>query len=236
MDKLLGIVMTKLTLIILSVLLGFTNFLCAQPLKSVIIKKETPQYIIDINYPQGFTDKKIDDAVKQLVQLIRQTEPNPATDDKGASDLPGKNSLTIKYKVVYQTPKVVSLLFTISTYAKGAAHPNNTIRTLNIIEGKSVQLTDLFLPKVNFLNPIVRQCRKKLSTVSSIDKKWMISGTEAKLENYEYWNFNKNGITIIFDTYQVAPYVFGPQTVSIPHSLLLPVLNPSLSKIIWGNA
>jgi hypothetical protein len=40
------------------------------------------------------------------------------------------------------------------------------------------------------------------------------------------WNITSNGLVIIFDEFQVAPYVPGPQTVTIPYSELKTLIDP----------
>ena len=41
------------------------------------------------------------------------------------------------------------------------------------------------------------------------------------------WNFDLNNLIITFDQYQVMPYAYGPQTVTIPYYELKADLNPA---------
>ena len=50
------------------------------------------------------------------------------------------------------------------------------------------------------------------------------TGAGAKAENYKSWNITKQGIFITFDSYQVAPYVAGPQEVTIPFTEIKNIL------------
>lgn len=224
--------MKNIKIAVFTILASLSFILNAQ---TVIIKNETKDFILDIKYPQGFVGKGIDSTINELIKTIRNEEANPESSDMPA-DLPGKNSLYIDYKIMYETPHTLSIVFSISTYAKGAAHPNNTVRTLNFIDGKQVGLSDLFKPESTYLTNIAAYCRAKLLKIDGADEKWITSGSEPTAENYQYWHFTKEGIAIIFDTYQVVAYVYGPQTIIVPQSSLKNELRPGVEKAVWGNA
>ncbi|WP_419419065.1 DUF3298 domain-containing protein [Legionella sp. D16C41] len=211
-----------------------TNPLWAQP-KTVTVKKETKTFILELKYPQGFNQGQIDQVIQTFITTTKNAQ-NMSDSDSFTETLPGKNSLYIDYRIAFQNKHVVSLEFDVSTYSSGAAHPNNTIRTFNFIDGKQINLKDIFKPNVNYLTTIANYCRAELLKKKDFDKKWINDGTEAEIENYSDWTFDKKGLAIIFDTYQVAAYVYGPQTIIIPQSLLETALRPEVKKIIWGNA
>lgn len=228
--------MSKLRIFALSVVVLLMNSVNAEPLKTILIKQETKNSIIDIKYPQGFNDNSIDLTVKKLIENLQSTSSNLANTENLPADIPGKNSLYIDYKITFQTPHVVSLLFNVSRYSRGAAHPNNTVQTLNFIDGKPYELEQLFKHDSDFLNGMANYCKTQLLKMKDGDKKWITTGSSASLENYRFWNFNKRGLSVIFDTYQVAAYVYGPQTVIVPKSLLKSWTQPEVEKAVWGNA
>jgi len=51
-------------------------------------------------------------------------------------------------------------------------------------------------------------------------------GASPSMENFSTWSISNDNINIIFNPYQVAPYVFGIQTVSIPLSSMLKMIDP----------
>ncbi|CEK11360.1 DUF3298 and DUF4163 domain-containing protein [Legionella hackeliae] len=210
------------------------NTVWAESPTTVTLKKESATFDLDLKYPQGFANKNIDNIVKTFIDETQRADFNPDSD--AASDAPGKNSLHIDYKLQFQNKNAVSLLFNISVYNRGAAHPNNTVRTFNFIDGKEVLLADLFMPESNYLAAI-----SKISQAAIIEKKisddndWITKGTEPTKENYRNWYFTNDGLAIVFDTYQVAAYVYGPQTVTIPKSKLANWLRPEVAKTLWGN-
>ncbi|STX29551.1 endo-1,4-beta-xylanase [Legionella beliardensis] len=226
--------MYQLRILVLSFMLAFTSHIWAQP-KTVAIKKETKNFILDVKYPQGFNKGQIDQAVKAFITKVKNAQ-DMSDSDPLTANLPGKNSLYIDYKIAFQNDHAVSLLFNISTYSRGAAHPNNTVKTMNFIDGKQIGLSNLFKPNTNYLTEIANYCRTKLLKMENADEKWVNEGTQAINKNYKNWNFNDQGLAIIFDTYQVAAYVYGPQTIIIPQSSLATSLRLDIQKAVWGNA
>lgn len=202
----------------------------------ISIKKETPVYILDIQYPQEFKDPRINAAIQDFIEKNKKNFfKEIAGDTDIPADAPGKSGLNITYSLPYKTKNALSVSFNISIYHRGAAHPTNTVAVLNFINGRQVDLADLFRPEVNYLKPIASFCYKKIAAKKNFsDKKWIEEGTKPVDKNYKIWSFSSNGINIIFDTYQVAAYVYGPQTVKIPLSQISSLLNPEIMHRVWG--
>lgn len=77
-----------------------------------------------------------------------------------SADAPGKSGLNVTYSLPYKTKNTLSVRFMISIFHKGAAHPANTVSTLNFINGSQVQLSELFRPEVDYLKPMADFCYK----------------------------------------------------------------------------
>ncbi len=200
--------------------------------KTVIIKKETTNLNVRIKYPQGFA-KSIDNTVKTF---ITETQKAAETDFAKSlvKDIPGKNNLSIDYETKFTSKNALSLLFIVSSYPQGAAHPNNRLQTFNFIHGQLVTLETLFKENSDFLPQLAAYSHAALAKKNLPDKRWVISGTRAVSENYCNWYFARDGLAIVFDTYQVAAYVYGPQTVIIPKDKLAGWLRPEIAKAVWG--
>jgi len=227
--------MNKSTFLAASMFLFLAAVATGSHADTVVIKKESADFALDIKYPQGFSDKQIDTTVKALIDETLKTSENDNVIDDSPSDAPGKNGLYINFKQMYQNKQALSLLFDISTFAKGAAHPNNSVHSLNFVKGNQVTLEQLFKPQTPYLSKIADFSRTELLKNNDFDKKWLNDGTEATAENYKNWYFTKDGLAIVFDTYQVAAYVYGPQTITIPHKLLKDMLQPDIESAVWGN-
>ncbi len=222
-------------------MLTVTVFICltavsmiGHAMQTQVIKKERENYILDIKYPVNTGQSSIDATVKNHVENIQKAFITSLGSEKDLpSGVSGKSSLTINYARPYQTDSAVSIRFSLSTYHRGAAHPDNRILTLNFIKGELVSLADLF-KDTDYLKPIVEHVRKKLLDNPDFDKTWVLNGTAAKPENYKKWFFDEQGLSIVFDTYQVAAYVYGPQTVKLPLAVIEKNLKPEIHSLVWG--
>src|SRR5262249_30472423 len=92
--------------------------------------------------------------------------------------------------------------------------------------GAILKLADLFQPNSNYLKVISDYCIKEIKKLDVSDDEWIRNGAGPKLENYDSWNVTPEGLQITFDAYQVASYAAGPQEVTVPYSLLKPIINP----------
>ena len=55
---------------------------------------------------------------------------------------------------------------------------------------------------------------------------WIVSGTQPKADNYDVFLLRKEGLTLVFNPYRVAPYVFGERRVTVPWTELYEYLTP----------
>lgn len=110
----------------------------------------------------------------------------------------------------------------------GGAHGNTTLITLNYdsqnsryldikdVSGMSYnQLSEICLQK---LTKVLIDDNKDITTPSEImDMKEMInSGAFPQAGNFEIFTIKNKSLTVYFEPYSVAPYVYGIQTVIIP--------------------
>lgn len=203
---------------------------------TVTIEKETSSYVMDIKYPQGFVPDSINSAIKQYITQTEKSFLKELSEDEDTPDsLPGKTGINVTFSIPYNTHNAVSVRFDVSIFHKGAAHPLNTVTVHNFIQGKKVELNDLFLTNTTYLNSIAQFCKQVISKKKSFDANWIAEGTKPTRDNYSTWYFTSKGIAIVFDTYQVAAYVYGPQTVTVPLSIISSLLKPELRKSLWGN-
>ncbi len=213
----------------------FYSFL-ASAITTEVIKKETAEYLLDIKYPQGFQSNGVNQAVKEFITNQQKSFMNELSEDADTpADAPGKTGLNITYSIPYQSTNALSVRFNISIYHRGAALPSNAVKVLNFIKNQPVQLSDLFVPGSDYLQPIADLAKKEITAKKISDENWIKEGTKPTQENYSIWHFTKKGIAIVFNTYQVAAYVYGEQTVDIPLSLISAMVKPEISKAVWGN-
>ena len=116
----------------------------------------------------------------------------------------------------------------------GMAHPNTVIRSYNYCitsGGLLINFSDLFLNQSDFLKYISDYCIADLKTnalkngYTNINE-MIETGASPDLKNFSVWNLSEDALNITFNAYQVAPYVFGIQSVSIPLSNMTNMINP----------
>ena len=158
----------------------------------------------------------IDDFKKNLAQ-------NPVTPIKAAS------YLDVKFSIVSPSGNILSVKYMTEGYLAGMAHPYhmNPTFNFNIESGKALSLADLFLPNTDYLTPISKYCVTELTKRDIGFTSDFAQGADPKPENYKNWNITADGLAITFDEYQVAPYVAGPQVVTIPYDELKNVIDPN---------
>ena len=135
------------------------------------------------------------------------------------------SDLTMRFTPLLLSPTMFSIRFDVSEYYAGAAHPNNYARVLNYHFEKHQLLstTDLFASSTQalpFLSDYTRAAlQKTFSDIRSEEFAALVfPGTTPKSENFREVGITKNGLTVIFNPYQVAPYARGTPEVKIPLS------------------
>lgn len=203
-----------------------------------IIKEEGEdiKYILDVNFPkivgmnneamESRTNQDIKDYVLEFIKNFKE--------GTGKMELFGemKHGFYSDYAVLLLTNTLLSIRFTNSEYFSGAAHPNSLTQVFNydITDGELIELTDFFKPESNYLEVISEfaenELLEKFKEENELLKEMIKSGTAAKAENYEKVGISEDGLIIIFDPYQVAPYALGPQEVKIPYENLKEQIDP----------
>lgn len=207
------------------------NFTWAAAAKTVVSKEEGINFTTQIKYPQGYKEKSINETVKAFITAAQAKFTKNLT-----STGPGKNSLTIDYSTKFANKNVVSLLFRISAYHRGAAHPDNQVRTLTFLKGEEIGLDELFKVDSDYLQQLATLSYAELATQKNLDdKNLLLSGTKANPQNYRNWYFTPQGIAIVFDSSKVAPNVAGPQKVFIAKEKLANSLRPRVAELVWGD-
>jgi hypothetical protein len=126
--------------------------------------------------------------------------------------------------------KYISIVIREEGYT-GGAHPFHTVATYNydVKKHHEISLSDLFPMDSNYLKTVSSYARTDLTkqlTAASGEKKldanmksMLDDGTDStKAENFQIFTFTDSAITLYFGEYQVAPYVFGEQSVIMPLS------------------
>lgn len=197
------------------------------------------QYEIEVEYPQitGSSNpavEKFNQQAKAIVtDEVRVFRSAMAEDANEEIPTTTGSDLAIGYTVAIARDDLISIDFGVYGYYRGAAHPNTHSRVLNfdLKNGKPLRLADLFKPDAKYLKAISDFCVKDLQKQSKardnmLDDESILSGAGPNPKNYQSWTITRKGLGINFDSYQVGPYVAGPQFVLVPYSAIKDAIKP----------
>lgn len=141
----------------------------------------------------------------------------------------GKSDLNIDYSTSAMKngqSHIVSIRFSIQGYIAGKPRPFHYHRVINYdLENAQIfQLSDLFEPGEAYLDILSTYTQRILSR--RLENKEMVNnGTAPIANNFKNWNIKTNGLLITFEESQVAPYIYGAQSVLVPYSVLKSIAN-----------
>lgn len=185
------------------------------------ISEETEYLKINARYP-AFKDKgKSDYIVRVIREEISNFRENSGIDKMSQSDKDfifqsgAKYEFNTTYKI-YETENVASVVFDISTYT-GGAHGGLVVRSLNFNRStENLTIGDLFEPGSNYLSKLSEISRTKLrANLKENLGNWSDDGTTPISKNFETFYLTEGKLHIIFQPYQVAPWVAGAPEITI---------------------
>jgi len=144
------------------------------------------------------------------------------------------SSFESDYNVYYSEGKIFSFTYEIYQYAAGAAHPYYYSKSMNfdLEKVKLIDIAGMFINGEKDLKFISDYCNNDLKKQAKendyeFDEIYLKEGLEPVPENFENISVKPEGLYVILNPYQVAPYVFGQQFVTIPYSVLKDKINPA---------
>lgn len=211
--------------------------------KNISITEKDSMYSIQADYPQvnfgpdalmgvrgiaGDINSSLDSIVKSIIdEFVQRTSEVPEI-----KDLDTRSELSINGTGWVNNNMLFCTQLIIYTYIKGSAHPMTINTTYNYTSNGEgpLNFSSLFKKEKDYLNYISTVCIKDLSAKLN-DKDndlsdMILSGASADEKNFSNWSVKDDTLFIIFNPYQVAPYVFGMQTVDIPLSGIMEYLDP----------
>jgi hypothetical protein len=207
-----------------------------------------PAYTVDIQYPKlvgtadtGIADKVNKDIANELDKAVADLKQNRSEPPAVIADV--KNDLTIRYEVDYLNPSIFSMALSQSEYIAGAAHPQNLILTMtyDLRTGERAGLADLFTKGSDYLKTLSDYSIPALTKQLDIKpddadgKSTIVAGAAPTADNYQEFLIAKEGFIVVFNTYQVGPYVIGAPRVAVPYALFAKITDPNGILPLRGN-
>lgn len=145
------------------------------------------------------------------------------------------NDVMGTYEVVLNKNGLLSILFSMYTYVKKAAHGFTAYSslTLNVETGEVYSFSDLFNSKMNyisFLNEIAKNYIKKNNIV-------LINEYKGIVPNQQYY-LTPDALVIYYQVYDYTPYYYGLFKIELPYDKITNLLTPisPINKILVGES
>ncbi|HQY20462.1 MAG TPA: RsiV family protein [Ignavibacteria bacterium] len=207
--------------------------------KNEIDKNEKLNYMTDVTYPQvdfgpealmgvrGIA-QDINTAINESVQNYIESFKTQLEEIKGDSKEGESNSFKITSEAEITGGTLLSVKFTMFSNISGMAHPmtNDSSFNYSTISTGQLELKDLFREESEYLKFISAYSQKELEAYAYSQGNENIFdmiklGTSPDANNFKVWNIKNDSLSITFNPYQAAPYVFGIQEVKISLSEML---------------
>jgi uncharacterized protein DUF3298 len=196
----------------------------------IIIKSVYPQLASEtmregVDAFNAISLQTVKDEITRYRSLIKEYAPLQSKMNKKTI----VNNLYIDYNTSYIKPArdhIISVRFSVQGYVGGKKQPYRDFLALNynLDKNQRIELADLFIPNVNYLDVISQYVYGVLQKRFGNNMK--SSGAAPRVENYATFNLKPNGLLITFDEDAVAPRVFGAQTILVPYSALTQIIAP----------
>lgn len=126
------------------------------------------------------------------------------------------------FSVSYATPEFLSIDFVYELCGASCHYPSKSLN-YDLKAGKPIKrLAEIFKPGLDPLKTIASYCVSELRRCEGFFDKddWFVKGTKPTESNYDTWSLQRNGVSITFVEYQIAPGVYPGATVLVPYSHL----------------
>ncbi|MEG0873201.1 MAG: RsiV family protein [Clostridia bacterium] len=185
------------------------------------IKEDNEKYSIQIYYPitnYEELNKEVNENIQEYIKQLKQYYQSHNT------QINEKFILNAKFDK-YLYGDYISFVFFLDIDVLGV-HPIHDIFTITYDTkvNKIVKIEDLVDKNKNILSILSKYTynslkeNEKIKQYNSIDM--LKQGTDKKLENFEDFVFDREGLKIYFENYTVAPYAAGEFFVIVPYDKL----------------
>lgn len=216
--------------------------------------ESTSRYRIDIDYPSLPDHPALVKTLRDTGDKAKHEFMHSLPDPKERPEIANRQlQLKITFSVASRMPRFISVREQ-GMANTGGAHPIPVDASFvyDTQVGKVITLDDLFVDPAAARSRLAGMARKSLQekllkqvpggtqTSAQVRKEWIdnmrkmiTEGTEPTAENFSEFGVlagaddAASGLELIFSPYQVAPYVYGTQTVDIPVDAFADQLKPS---------
>ena len=203
----------------------------------VQLKSESRSYDIDVTYPQILATPYVDPTKIQKVNrhlkvsadgLYEWAQDQAAQMSYTQLRSGVRNTVNFTYQIGLATDSFLSVNFIGYSYngVLQDQHQDSFSVNYDLSTGKQVKLSEIFMPRANYLDAISRYCRNVLSKENT--RKVVDPALEPRAENFQNWQVTARGLVFHFYACKVVDCGEGDQTVHVPFNDLKSVLNPKV--------
>lgn len=203
--------------------------------------EESESKTIAVHYPSIGNDK-IDALLKEFalnrVELFNQETANIQI----ANDENWPYELHIDYEIAYHTERHLSLVFREEKFMGGAQSVSALFTyNFNLEHSRQLMLRDIFKGSSAYLEIISQFVYDSLINQNSLgiplDENWVVEGSTPLESNFKHFLIGDQGVTFLFEKYQIAPAFIGEPSLLIPYDVftahieLKEIFLPAATKI-----
>lgn len=168
-----------------------------------------------ISYPQ------IDAPTSSQQVLWNKKMVDIANSVIGMNQEGGDNDYYFDYSILSVSPRLISVNVNSGFYAHGTPHGQSSLSTVNWLlnKGRELQANDVFDRSKPWRQVVLKYCLDELSKNDNFRVKSLEDLSNIPLETSR-WAFQKDGLRIQFEPYDIAAYAFGSPVVLIPWDVL----------------
>lgn len=197
------------------------------------IKEGTDYMDINVEYPK-FDNEKVSAKILDFINAeIAEFKINNDISKMSQADKDFifqnkvKYTFNTEYKV-YEADTISSVVFDISDYT-GGAHGGLVVKSLNFDQsGETLSIGDLFKSESQYLTKLSQLSKDKLKEAVGENGTWIADGTKPVTDNFRTFYIKGSSLYIIFQPYQVAPWVNGTPEINISKDELGDILNSNI--------
>ena len=193
-------------------------------------KIETACCIVSADHPGFRDDSPCADSVSSWISRTTQEFLSKASPENQQF----KSELNITLSKQSTHGSMLSLKFDISEYM-GGAHPNVYIETFvfNLKTGRRFYIKDIFKSPEKAFSILAAEAVKQLSSARDGELTEMEKGRLLPSEeNFRYFGFEENALSLYFPVYQAGPRSAGQQKAEIPCSMIKSLLAPKTAETL----
>lgn len=178
----------------------------------------------DVAYPQ--IDRPRSDAERRWNAAVREHAAaeaiTPPTGENPRMDV------WLDYSVRWATPALISVVFDLTWYGHGAAHPGSGSTAFNwlLADRRALAPADLFDQARPWRDTLARLAFVQLQGHVAANELFVKSAAELVdiAADPRRWAIDPDGLHVLFGQYEVGPYVLGQPEALLSWSALAPVL------------